>query len=97
MGVEDLGDVRKGEGRLLTSLEEEIMEEEADEERTSVGKVGGRSFGVNLLLLCRFPTGAGERKKVGVGVVSSSELRGEKRMLIGVVRGFVSLGGKSGG
>ena len=36
-------------------------------------------------------------KKVGVGVVSSSELRGEGRILIGVVRGFVSLGGKSGG
>ena len=30
-------------------------------------------------------------------VVSSSELRGEGRILIGVVRGFVSLGGKSGG
>ena len=47
------------------SLEEEIMEEEADEERTSVGMVGGRSFGVNLLLLCRFPAGAGESGEEG--------------------------------
>ena len=38
----NLGDVRKGEERLLTSLKEEIMEEEADEERTSVGMVGGQ-------------------------------------------------------
>ena len=37
----DLGDVGKGEARLFTSLEE-IMEEEADEERTSVGMVGGQ-------------------------------------------------------
>ena len=61
----DFGDVGKGEERLLTSLEEEIMEEEGDEERTSVGMVGGRSFGVNLLLLCRFPAGAGESGEEG--------------------------------
>ena len=63
-----LGDVGKGEERLLMSLEEEIMEDEADEadeERTSVGMVGGRSFGVNLLLLCHFPTGAGESGEEG--------------------------------
>ena len=36
-------------------------------------------------------------KKAGMGVVSSSELRGEKRILIWGVRGFVLLGGKSGG
>ena len=36
----DLGDIGKGEERLLTSLEEEIMEDEADEERTSIGMVG---------------------------------------------------------
>ena len=46
------------------SLEEEIMEDEADEERTSVGMVGGRSFGVNLLL-CRFPAGAGDSEEEG--------------------------------
>ena len=36
------GDVWKGEERWLTSVEEEeIMEEEADEEQTSVGIGGG--------------------------------------------------------
>ena len=60
----EVADAGKGEERLLTSLEEEIMEEEADEERTSVGMVGGRSFGVNLLL-CRFPAGAGDSEEEG--------------------------------
>ena len=31
-----------GEERLFTELEEEIMDEKTDEERTSVGMVGGR-------------------------------------------------------
>ena len=31
-----------GKERLLTELEEEIMDEKKDEERTSVGMVGGR-------------------------------------------------------
>ena len=39
---QDVGDVWKGEERWLTSVEEEeIMEEEADEEQTSVGIGGG--------------------------------------------------------
>ena len=41
----DLGDIGKGEERLLMSLEEEIMEDEADEaneEWTSIGMVGGQ-------------------------------------------------------
>ena len=37
----EIADAGKGEERLFTSLEE-IMEEEADEERTSVGMVGGQ-------------------------------------------------------
>ena len=38
---QDVGDVWKGEERWLTSVEEEeIMEEEADEEQTSV-RIGG--------------------------------------------------------
>lgn len=38
----DLGEVGKGEERWFTSLEEvEMMEEEVDEERTSVGMGGG--------------------------------------------------------
>ena len=35
-------DAGKGEEMLFISLKEEIMEEEADEERTSVGMVGGQ-------------------------------------------------------
>ena len=31
-----------GKERLLTELEEEIMDEKKDKERTSVGMVGGR-------------------------------------------------------
>ena len=38
----EVGDVGKGEEMLFISLKEEIMEEEADEERTSVGMVGGQ-------------------------------------------------------